>query len=88
VNNLRSRYSQDGTSVLVDSALLPACDPDLSFFREHLAGVVDNRIETLPATDFYQGGRHVNPAGSVPLSLMVADQVRGRLMASQAAAAR
>lgn len=82
VNDLRSKYAQFGTTVLVDSSLLPDCDPDVTYFRQELKGVIDNQIETLPISDFYNGGRHVNPTGSVPLSLMVADQIMNRLSAN------
>jgi hypothetical protein len=79
VESLRSKYGSDGTTVLIDSVLLPSCDPDVEYFREQLGGVIDNRIDTLPPQDFYQGGRHVNSHGSVPLSTMVADQILDRL---------
>jgi hypothetical protein len=72
---LRSRYGRDGTTVLVDATPIPACDPNLSFFRSKLAGVVDNRIETLPVSDFLEGGRHTTWAGSVVLSERIARQI-------------
>jgi hypothetical protein len=73
---LRSKYGRDGTTVLVDATPIPACDPNLSFFRGKLAGVVDNRVETLPVSDFLEGGRHTTRAGSVLLSERIASQIR------------
>lgn len=79
VNGLRSKYGNDGTTVLVDSVLLPACDPDLAYFRRELSGVIDNQLDPLPMHDYYSGGRHVNQEGSVPLSNMLAAQLLDRL---------
>jgi hypothetical protein len=73
---LRSRYGRDGTTVLVDATPIPACDPNLAFFRGKLAGVVDNRVETFPVSDFLEGGRHTTRAGSVLLSERIASQIR------------
>jgi hypothetical protein len=73
---LRSKYGRDGTTVLIDATPIPACDPNLSFFRETLAGVVDNRVDTLPVNDFLEGGRHTTTAGSVLLSDRIASQIR------------
>lgn len=75
VNSLRSRYAKNGTTVIVDAMALPECDPDIAYFRRELAGLIDNQIQTLPVTDYYVGGRHVNMAGSVPVSNMVAEQI-------------
>ena len=76
IHGLRTKYGIDGTTVLIDATLLPACDPDLAFFRQQLAGVIDNNYEeTLPMADYYAGGRHVFPAGADALSWMVADQI-------------
>jgi hypothetical protein len=75
VQSLRSKYGRDGTTVLIDSDLLPDCDPDVGYFRRELSGVIDNQVDTLPVSEFTWGGRHVNPDGSVPLSNMVADQI-------------
>ena len=83
VQSLRARYGRGGTTVLVDSMLLPECDGDLGYFRGKLAGVIDNRIDVLPVEDYYSGGRHVNPAGTIPLSNMVADQILSRLSAAR-----
>ena len=88
VSGLRSKYSTNGTTVLVDSMLLPECDPGLNYYPHELAGVIDDQITALPIADFYNGGRHVNPTGSVPLSNMIADQVLERLHTAQATGAR
>jgi hypothetical protein len=87
VDSLRSKYSAKGTTVLVDAMLLPVCDPGLSYFQRELSGVVDNKIGVLPVSDYYAGGRHANPMGSVPLSKMVADQILKRLQADPATGA-
>ncbi len=64
---------------MIDAMLLPQCDPGLSYFQRELSGLIDNRLDSLPMSDYYNGGRHVNPTGSVPLSNMIADQVLDRL---------
>ena len=79
MRGLRSRYSNSSTTVLVDSMELPECDPDIAYFRHSLSGLIDNEIGTLPVGDYYGGGRHANPNGSVPLSNMIADQILGRI---------
>ena len=88
VNALRSKYGANGTTVLVDAMLLPECDPGLAYYPHELSGVIDNRISSLPMSDFYNGGRHVNPTGSEPLSGMIADQILVRLHAGQPIGAR
>jgi len=85
VKSLRSKYNGNGTTVLVDSMMLPACDPDIGYFRRTLSGLIDNQIATLPVSDYYGGGRHVNPSGSIPLSNMVADQILDRYRPSTGA---
>lgn len=75
VNSLRTRYGVNGTTVLVDAMALPECDPDVAYFQHELAGLIDNQIETLPVSDYYVGGRHVNMAGALPVSNMVAEQI-------------
>jgi hypothetical protein len=85
INELRTKYGQMGTTVLVDATLLPVCDPDLSFFQQALAGVIDNRYDPLPANYYYAGGRHVYPVGAVAISTMVANQVLDRLHAANRA---
>jgi hypothetical protein len=82
MNGLRARYGRNGTTVLIDATLMPECDRDLVYFRNALAGLIDNPIDTLPIADYYMGGRHVNATGSVPLSNMVANQVLKHLAAS------
>jgi len=88
VNGLRSKYGVDNTTVLVDAMLMADCDPGLGYYQRELAGVIDNRLDPLPMTDYYVGGRHVNPAGSVPLSSMIANQILERLHADPARGAR
>jgi hypothetical protein len=81
VQSLRSKYGRDGTTVLIDSDFLPDCDPDISYFRRELSGVIDNQIDTLPVSEFTWGGRHMNQPGSILLSNMVADQILERMRA-------
>ena len=76
IESLRSIYGRDGTTVLIDVTPIPACDPNLAFFRGTLAGVIDNGVETLPVSDFLWGGRHTTEAGSVALSQRIASQIR------------
>jgi hypothetical protein len=73
---LRSKYGRDGTTVLIDATPIPACDPNLAFFLGKLSGVIDNRVDTLPVSDFLEGGRHTTTAGSVLLSERIASQIR------------
>jgi len=83
VSGLRSKYGVNGTTVFVDAMLLPECDPGLNYYPRELSGLIDNQISALPISDFHNGGRHVNPIGSVPLSGMIADQILERLHAGQ-----
>jgi hypothetical protein len=87
INALRTQYSTNGTTVLFDAMLLPDCDPDINYFRAQLPGVIDNQVDTLPMADYFNGGRHVTPAGSVSLSNMIAGQVLDRLHAPHDAGA-
>lgn len=75
VASLRSRYAATGSTVLVDTMMLPECDPGIAFYKRELTGVIDNQIETLPVSDFHAGGRHATPTGSVPLSRGIAEQI-------------
>ncbi len=88
VNGLRLKYGVNGTTVLVDAMLLSECDPGLNYYPRELSGIIDNQISALPIADFYNGGRHVNPIGSVPLSGMIADQILARLQAGQTTGVR
>jgi hypothetical protein len=73
---LRSKYGRGGTTVLVDATPLAPCDRSLSFFQQQLPGVIDNRMETLPVSDYVVEGRlHVNAEGAKLLSNMLADQL-------------
>jgi hypothetical protein len=82
IKSLRSTYDGGGTTVLVDTIPLPACDPSLSFFQRTLAGVTDNPMESLPVRS-YSGfpplGRHVTADGSVLISNLLANQILARL---------
>jgi hypothetical protein len=80
VAGLRSKYGRGGTSVLVDATPVPDCDPSLSFFRQHSAGVIDNQIETLPTSAYTRDGRlHVNLKGSSLLTNILANQLADRM---------
>jgi hypothetical protein len=77
---LRSKYGRDGTTVLIDATPLPNCDPSLPFFEQRLPGIIDNRMESLPLSDYTGDGRlHVNAGGSVVLTKMVADQIADQM---------
>jgi hypothetical protein len=88
INALRSKYSANDATVLIDAMLLPECDPGLTYYPHELSGLIDNQVSALPISDFYSGGRHVNPTGSVPLSNMISDQILERLHAGQTIGAR
>lgn len=73
---LRKTYGVDGTDVLIDVTPMPACDAGLAFYRAHLRGLVDNKVDTLPLGSYNSSGRlHTNRLGSAALSARVADQV-------------
>lgn len=78
VNSFCTRYSRSGTQVIVDATPLPDCDPNIKFYQEHMQGVIDGPIIQLPVHEFFYGGRHVMPVGSVALTNFVADQILSR----------
>ena len=67
---------------------LPECDPSLSYYQRELAGVIDNRMASLPIHYYHSGGRHVTPEGSVPLSMIIANEILERLEVRQQVEAR
>jgi hypothetical protein len=79
VNGLRKKYGVDGTTVIFDATPVPACDPDLEFFRQQLHGLIDNSFQPLPMQDYYGGGRHVYPSGAALISKEISDQILDRL---------
>jgi hypothetical protein len=88
VAGLRSKYAEGGTTVLVDATPLATCDPSLSFFKQQLPGVIDNRMETLPVSAYVVDGRlHVNAGGAALLSNMLADQIEEHLRSESLAGA-
>ncbi|ADW67555.1 hypothetical protein [Granulicella tundricola] len=82
ISGLRDKYSRDGTTVLIDSTPMPTCDPKFAYFQTNLSALVDNGIQSMPLDSFTQDGRlHVNAAGSLLLSNMVANQISQRMSA-------
>jgi len=79
IEKLRSKYSAQGTTVILDATPVPACDPDRDFFVQHFKGVIDNSFEPLPLEDYYAGGRHVYPAGAELISQEISAQILQRL---------
>lgn len=79
VNGLRAKYGVDGTTVIFDATPVPACDPDLAFFRQQFHGLIDNSFQPLPMQDYYAGGRHVYPPGAELISKEISGQILERL---------
>jgi len=81
VRSLRSKYTANGTSVLVDAIPTAFCDPNNAFDEVHLHGIVDD--DPLPHFPFYaytdDGLLHTNAYGSSLLSNLIADQLRQRM---------
>lgn len=88
MQNLRDQYSRNGTVVLLDATPVPTCDPQINYFKEKLNGLIDNGIQTLPPSDYQLRGRHVNSAGVMPLSNMIADQILSRMNSETASKER
>ncbi len=84
VGALRSKYAVAGTTVLVDATPTASCDVSLPFYRQHLAGIVDNSPYSPIALDSYtdDGRLHANARGSQRLSGLVADQILAHLAAA------
>ena len=77
IDQLRSRYAVDGTTVLVDATPTADCDPNLAFFQSHLNGVIDNApYRPIPISSFIDNGRlHANQSGVRLISEMIATQI-------------
>jgi hypothetical protein len=77
IADLRSRYGQDGTQVIVDAMPTAPCDPNLAFYQQHLNSVIDDKpYPTIPLSAISTDGRlHVNHEGISLLSEMVARQI-------------
>lgn len=89
LSHLRSTYGVQGTRVMIDVMPMPPCDVGLEFYRAHLAGVVDNTVDTLPVGDYNSSGRlHVTDAGAAELSSRVAGQVAQALNQKSSAQAQ
>jgi hypothetical protein len=91
IKSLRSTYEAGGTTVLIDTIPLPACDPSLSFFQRSLAGVTDNPMEPLPVSAYTAMppvGRHVTADSSVLVSNLLAGQILARLQNESATGRR
>ena len=77
VQGLRSKYGAGGIDVLVDPMSVPDCDAQLAQFRQQLAGVADETVETLPVNVFTTDGRlHMNAEGANLFSQRIAEQIR------------
>ena len=76
IGDLRSRYGQDGTRVIVDVMPVPDCDPSYGFYRDKFVGVADNAPIQYPRFDYIDNGRlHLGSAGIERLSNAVGDQI-------------
>lgn len=76
LSSLRRTYGVGGTHVLIDAMPMPPCDEGLPFYRTHLAGLIDNAVDTLPIGDYNSSGRlHTNELGTAALSNRIADQL-------------
>ena len=64
VRELRDKYQNSGTSVLVTSAPVPDCDPQVSVFIHDLSPFIDGDVARLPVTAFLPGFRHVSLDGA------------------------
>ncbi len=64
LHDLREKYQSQGIAVLVRVAPLPACDPQLSRFKEDFNGAADGPLETLPIDFYVAGDRHVTQQGT------------------------
>ena len=73
---LRQTYGKDGTRVLIDVVPQPTCDPTVGYYAGALAGLIDNKVSTLPPEMFIGTGRlHMNDAGATVVSERVAAQI-------------
>lgn len=75
--DLRRRYSEGGTKVLIDATPTSPCDPSLPFFDQHLNAVIDNKpYRTIPIFAYTTDGHlHANKTGIDLISNMIADQI-------------
>jgi hypothetical protein len=80
IDRLRTRYSINGTTVLVDATPTANCDPNLPFFRQHLDSLIDNSpYAPIPVSSFIEDSRlHANQSGVRLISDMIAGQIAAR----------
>ena len=87
IDQLRSEYAVDGTTVIFDVAPLPDCDKANPWLAQHFSHVVDDSpLPTLPITSFLKNsGLHLTDVGSRQISIIVAAQVEDHRKAGTAA---
>ncbi|MGO4212217.1 hypothetical protein AB4Y89_10045 [Terriglobus sp. 2YAB30_2] len=80
IAGLRSKYSGNGTTVVVDATPVMNCDQGIPFYQAHLAGLVDDLpLPEYPVTDYADehGQRmHMNAKGAAKVSAMIGNQIR------------
>jgi hypothetical protein len=75
VEAFRHRYAVEGTQVLIDATPAADCDLGKKFYVEHTIGLIDNKLEFHPISEFNQGDVHPAGAGTVHVSNEAADQI-------------
>ena len=78
---LRTRYSVEGTQVVIDATPVPGCDLDLAFFQDVLPGAIDDDpLPIYPVGVYLRNTRlHMNEVGSRMVSQMIARQIAERM---------
>lgn len=88
VDGFRTRYSVEGTHVLVDVTPVPDCDPAQATYMREFApdnGIIDNRLEIYPTHWYTQSGHfHLGSSeGWGHLTARIAEQINTRQKAGR-----
>ena len=75
VAKMRNLYSTEGTVLILNVAPVATCDKLQDAYSTLLAGLHDNRFESLPISYFNEGDVHFSPEGSRHISVEAANQI-------------
>ncbi len=75
VDQLRQRYSVNGTKVLINIAPLPDCAKDVQRIADSMKNITDNSLEVYPIHLFCDLDRHLTMEGAERSSQQIAKQI-------------
>jgi hypothetical protein len=76
INALRTQYSVEQTTVLVDVTPQPVCDQNYDFYASKLPGLIDNEQQKFPVELYNDSGRlHLIRRGAELFTVQIANQI-------------